>query len=329
MKKKKIIITGGAGFIGSHIAERYTQKNAEIIILDNLSTGRLDNIRKFKDKVTFIKCDLSKNGKWNQYFKEAHCVYHLASLADIVPSIEKPIDYYSSNVTSTINVLEACRKYKSKKIVYAASSSCYGIPKNYPTNERDKISPMYPYALTKYLAEEILFHWNKIYKIPSVSLRLFNVYGVRSRTNSTYGAVMGVFFAQKLADKPLTIVGSGNQKRDFVFIDDVVNAFILASRKNINGEIFNIGSGKPKTINYLANLISSKDKIHLPKRPGEPDCTWADITKAKKILGWKPKVKLEDGVIKLVDNISYWKNAPIWNKQSIRKATKKWFEHLK
>ncbi len=329
MKKKKIIITGGAGFIGSHIAERYTQKNVEIIILDNLSTGRLDNIKKFKDKVTFIKCDLSKNGEWKQYFREAHCVYHLASLADIVPSIEKPIDYYSSNVTSTINVLEACRKYKSKKIVYAASSSCYGIPENYPTNEKDKISPMYPYALTKYLSEEILFHWNKIYKIPSVSLRLFNVYGVRSRTNSTYGAVMGVFFAQKLADKPLTIVGSGNQKRDFVFIDDVVNAFVLASRKKINGEIFNIGSGKPKTINYLANLISSKDKIHLPKRPGEPDCTWADITKAKKILGWKPKVKLEDGVKKLIDNISYWKNAPIWNKQSIRKATKKWFEHLK
>jgi len=264
-----------------------------------------------------------------KHFKNANCIYHLASLADIVPSIEKPEDYYKSNVTSTLNVLEACRKYKSNKIVYAASSSCYGIPKKYPTNEKDVIQPMYPYALTKYLGEEILMHWNKVYNIPVVSLRLFNVYGIRSRTNSTYGAVMGVFFAQRLSKKPLTIVGSGKQRRDFVFIDDVVEAFILASRKNVNGEIFNIGSGKPKAINKLASIISNRKKNYLPKRPGEPDCTWADISKAKKMLHWRPKVHLEEGVKHLIENISYWKNAPIWNKKSIKKATKKWFEHLR
>ena len=256
----KIVITGGAGFIGSHIAERYSKSTCEIIILDNLSTGRLANIKSFRKKVTFIKCDLSIKGAWMKHFKNANCIYHLASLADIVPSIEKPEDYYKSNVTSTLNVLEACRKYKSNKIVYAASSSCYGIPKKYPTNEKDVIQPMYPYALTKYLGEEILMHWNKVYNIPVVSLRLFNVYGIRSRTNSTYGAVMGVFFAQRLSKKPLTIVGSGKQRRDFVFIDDVVEAFILASRKNVNGEIFNIGSGKPKAINKLASISKNKLK---------------------------------------------------------------------
>ena len=327
----KIIITGGAGFIGSHIAERYTKlsRNFEIIILDNLSTGRLENIENFKDKVTFVKCDLSKKGKWKSYFKKASYVFHIASLADIVPSIEKPEDYFESNVTSTLNVLEACRKYKCKKIIYAASSSCYGIPKKYPTNEKELVKPMYPYALTKYLGENLIMHWNKVYNIPAVSLRLFNVYGTRSRTNSTYGAVMGVFFAQKLSNKPLTIVGSGNQKRDFIYISDVVDAFILASKKNISGEVINIGSGKPRTIKELANLICSNKKSNLPKRPGEPDCTWANIYKANKLLGWKPKVKLEIGVNHLIKNICYWKNAPVWNKRSIKKATKSWFKHLK
>ncbi len=325
----KIIITGGAGFIGSHIAERYTKSASKIVILDNLSTGRLDNISDFNKKVTFVNCNLSLKGKWVKYFKNAKYVFHLASLADIVPSIEKPEDYYKSNVTSTLNVLEASKKYNCKKVIYAASSSCYGVPKKYPTNEKDKIDPMYPYALTKYLGEQLLMHWSKVYKIPVVSLRLFNVYGIRSRTNSTYGAVMGVFFAQRLSRKPLTIVGNGKQKRDFVYIDDVVNAFVLAAKKNISGEIFNIGSGKPKTINKLASLISKSKNVYLPKRPGEPDCTWADISKAKKLLGWHPKVELDKGVSKLIDNISYWKNAPVWNKKSIEKATKKWFEHLK
>ena len=327
----KIIITGGAGFIGSHIAEKYAKSSpkTKIIILDNLSTGRLDNISTFKKNVVFIKCDLSVMGAWIKYFDKATYVYHIASLADIVPSIEKPKDYFESNVTSTLNVLEACRKYNCKKIIYAASSSCYGIPKKYPTKENEKINPMYPYALTKYLGENLLMHWSKVYNIPVVSLRLFNVYGIRSRTNSTYGAVMGVFFAQKISKKPLTIVGSGRQKRDFVFIDDVVEAFILASKKNVNGEIFNIGSGTPRSINELANLISENKKIHLPKRPGEPDCTWANISKAKKLLGWKPKTNLETGVKHLINNISYWKNAPVWNKNSIKKATKTWFKQLK
>ena len=195
----KIIITGGAGFIGSHIAERYTKftsSASEIIILDNLSTGRLENIKSFKKKVTFIKCDLSKKGPWMRHFKNTKYVFHMASLADIVPSIEKPEEYFKSNVTSTLNILEASREYKCKKIIYAASSSCYGIPKKFPTKENDPINPMYPYALTKYIGEQLLMHWNKVYNIPVVSLRLFNVYGIRSRTNSTYGAVMGVFFAQ-------------------------------------------------------------------------------------------------------------------------------------
>ena len=203
----KIIITGGAGFIGSHLAEKLCKKN-KVIIIDNLSTGRLKNIETFKNKALFVKADISKNSlKWIKHFKGVDKVFHFAALADIVPSIQKPEDYYKSNVNGTLNILETCRKYKVKKIVYAASSSCYGIAKEVPTTEKAKIDTQYPYALTKYLGERLIIHWSKVYKLNCTSLRLFNVYGPRSRTSGTYGAMFGVFLAQKIANKPFTIVG--------------------------------------------------------------------------------------------------------------------------
>ena len=171
-----------------------------------------------------------------------------------------------------------------KKLVYSASSSCYGIPKKYPTSENELLSPQYPYALTKKLGEDIVMHWSKIYKIPSVSLRLFNVYGTRSRTSGTYGAMFGVFLAQKLKNKPFTIVVSGNQCRDFTFVTDVVDAFILAGfKKKSMNEIFNVGSGIPVSVNKIASLLKGK-KIYIPKRPGEPFKTFADISRIKSKL---------------------------------------------
>ena len=266
----KYIVTGGAGFIGSHLIEKLLKKNKKVIVIDNLSTGRFENIKKFKTQIKFIKADISKKGKWQKTITKNCCIFHLAAVADIVPSIKFPQKYFEANVKGTLNLLEACKDKKIKKIVYAASSSCYGIPKKYPTSENELLSPQYPYALTKKLGEDIVMHWSKIYKIPSVSLRLFNVYGTRSRTSGTYGAMFGVFLAQKLKNKPFTIVGNGNQKRDFTYVTDVVDAFVAASKSKIKCEIFNVGSGKTVSVNKIVQLLGGK-KIFIKKRPGEPD----------------------------------------------------------
>ena len=324
----KFLITGGAGFIGSNLLEKLLELNHEVTVLDNFSTGRIENIIKYNKNFKLIKADISKKGSWEKSFKNKDVIFHLAGLADIVPSITKPDVYYKSNVTGTYNVMQACRLNNVRKIIYTASSTCYGIPKKFPTKESEKIDCKFPYALTKRMGEEIVMHWSKVYNIQSVSLRLFNVYGIKSRTSGSYGAVFGVFLAQKISNKPFTIVGNGKQTRDFTYVSDVVEAMIIAANSKISNEIINIGSGKTYSINNLVELIGGK-RIYIPKRPGEPDCTWADISKAKKILKWKPKISLEDGVKILLKNIHYWDNAPLWNKNSIKKVTKDWFRYLK
>ena len=327
MSKNHTLITGGAGFIGSHLVDAILREGDEVIVIDNFSTGRIENLNHVIDKIELVECDISQPGDWQDYFNRVDKVFHLAALADIVPSIEKPNDYYRSNVNGTFNILEACRKHNVKKIIYSASSSCYGIPDEYPTNETAEIRPQYPYALTKYLGEELVMHWCQVFKLSAVSLRFFNVYGPRSRTSGTYGAVFGVFLAQKLANKPFTIVGDGAQTRDFTFVSDVVNAICIAAESDISGEIINIGSDNTCSVNRLVELLGG-DVVYIPKRPGEPDCTWGDISKAKKLLNWQPEVSFEKGVSILLENIDYWREAPVWDKNSIAKATKKWFEYL-
>jgi UDP-glucose 4-epimerase len=328
----KCIVTGGAGFIGSHLVEALLKNKNKVIVLDNLTTGREVNIKNFKkDKnFYFFKTDISKEGKWVNLFNNADYVFHIAALADIVPSIQKPKKYFDSNVVGTLNVLEACKKYKVKKIIYSASSSCYGIPDNYPTNENSQIRTLYPYALTKYMGEQLICHWGSLYKIPYMSLRFFNVYGTRSRTSGTYGAVFGVFLAQKLAKKPFTVVGDGKQTRDFTYVTDVVAALVNAAYSKKKNEIINIGSGKPTSVNQLIKYIDKNNKIvFVPKRPGEPDCTHANILKAKKILKWSPRINIKQGVDKILKEIDYWKFAPVWTKNKIYLATKDWFKFLK
>ncbi len=324
----KILVTGGAGFIGSHLVEKLVKSGHKVTVIDNLSTGRLENIKKLLKKIKFIKSDLSKDQKLITYFKKIKVVYHLAALADIVPSIEDPYQYFHSNVLGTLNVLKACQKNNVKKIVYTASSSCYGIPKKFPTTEKEIISTEYPYALTKRLGEELLLHWSKVYRINATSLRLFNVYGTRSRTSGTYGAMFGVFLAQKIKKKPFTVVGDGSQKRDFTYVTDVVDALVKASIYKKTGEIFNVWSGKPVSVNKIVKLLGG-NIINIPKRPGEPNITNADISKIRKKLGWKPKISIDKGICILKENISYWKNAKVWSPKQIRVATKRWFKYLK
>lgn len=329
MKKSIAIVTGGCGFIGSHLADNLIKLNYEVVVIDNLSVGRKENISQLNEnsKFTFVDADISNFDLIEPIFKGADLVFHLAALADIVPSIENPTEYYKSNVNGTFNVLQACRKHKVKKIIYAGSSSCYGIPDEYPTKETASIRPQYPYALTKNIGEQLVMHWCQLYNLPSVSLRFFNVYGPRARTSGTYGAVFGVFLAQKLANKPYTVVGDGNQTRDFTFVSDVVSAIIAAAESDLSGEIINIGSNNTYSINRLVELLGG-EVTYIPKRPGEPDCTWADITKATQLLNWEPKVSLEEGVDILLNNMEYWADAPLWDESSIAKATKSWFKYL-
>lgn len=300
------------------------------MVMDNLSTGRLENLaqQRTNRNLNFIEADISEFDKIPPYFKNIDIVFHLAALADIVPSIVNPRDYYKFNVSGTMNVVEASRLSGVKKLIYAASSSCYGIPDTYPTSETAKIQPRYPYALTKFLGEQIVLHWGMVYHLPVISLRLFNVYGPRSRTSGAYGAVLGVFLAQKLNDKPFTIVGDGNQRRDFIYVSDVVEGFLKAAFSEIKNEVFNLGSGSPQNINKLVSLLGGKKTVHIPKRPGEPDCTWADISKIKRMLGWQPKVSFEEGIRMILENIDYWKDAVVWTPEKIEEATKEWFRYL-
>jgi len=325
----KTIVTGGAGFMGSHLAELLLEKGHSVLVLDNFITGRPENLAHLKDNpnLKLVQCDVSEFEKIKDYFKDIDWVFHLAALADIVPSVAEPLKYFKNNVDGTISVLEASRQAGVKRFIYAASSSCYGGAEILPTPEEAQIKPEYPYALTKYIGEQIVLHYFKLYKLPIVSLRLFNVYGPRSRTSGTYGAVFGIFLAQKLAKKPYTIVGDGNQTRDFTFVKDVVRAFLKASESDISGEIFNVGSGNTYSVNRIVGFLGGS-VIHIPKRPGEPDCTFADISKIKSQLRWQPKITLEEGIKILLDNINYWRGAPVWTPESIAKATKEWFRIL-
>lgn len=329
IKKDIAIVTGGAGFIGSHLVDLLLKKKYEVRVIDNFLGGRLQNLEHNKNnkKLKFKKIDINKIFYKDKIFKNVKYIFHLAGIGDIVPSIENPSKYMFSNVQGTVNLLEAARFTKVKKFVYAASSSCYGIC-NKRTSENEKINPQYPYALSKNLGEQAVLNWYKVYNLPANSIRIFNAYGPRVRTSGAYGAVFGVFFKQRLKNKPLTIIGNGNQKRDFIYVTDVAEAFLKAATTSHNGEIFNLGNDKPQSINKLARLIGGK-KVFIPDRPGEPKKTWANTSKIKRMLKWKPKIKFEEGVKLMLDQIKSWEKAPLWTPKTIKIATKTWFKYLK
>ena len=324
----KVLVTGGAGFIGSNLVDKLVNLSHEVVVLDNCSTGRLSNLKKVKNKIKFVNIDITTSNKnLENYFNKVDWVFHLAGLADIVPSIINPTEYFSTNVLGTFNVLEASKNADIKKFIYAASASCYGIPKKYPTDEKSEIDTKYPYALTKFLGEQLVLHWGKVYDQPNISLRFFNTYGPRSRTTGAYGAVFGIFLAQKIAKKPLTIVGDGNQTRDFIHVFDLVEATVKAAELGKNKEIYNVASGKETSVNYIAELIGG-DKVSIPKRPGEPDRSLADISKIKSELKWQPKISINKGVEMLLNDVNDWKDAPVWTPKTIEEATKVWFKYL-
>lgn len=325
----KSVVTGGCGFIGSHMVDLLLSEGHEVVAIDDLSSGRLENLAHHKGSpgLRVVHADVAEVAAILPAFAGARWVFHFAARGDIVPSIERPRDYLHANVMGTLGALEAARAAGVERFVYSASSSCYGIPDLYPTPETAAIRTEYPYALSKHLGEQMALHWGKVYRLPVVSLRYFNVYGPRSRTSGAYGAVFGVFLAQKLAGHPFTVVGDGTQARDFVYVTDVARANLLAARGDCLQEAFNVGAGAPQSVNQLVELLGG-DVVHVPRRPGEPDRTHADITKIRQALGWRPTVPFEAGVRAMLDAIDGWRGAPLWTVQKIDEATRSWFRYL-
>ena len=323
------VVTGGAGFIGGHMVDLLLERRFTVRVIDSLVGGRLENLKHHEGnpRLEVHVEDLRNVQPDSPIFAGADYVFHFAGIGDIVPSIERPTEYMSANVMGTVHALEAARAAGVKKFVYAASSSCYGLASELPTTERAVINTEYPYALSKYQGEQAVLHWGQVYHLPVVSIRIFNAYGPRSKTTGAYGAVFGVFLAQKLKGKPFTVVGDGRQRRDFVFATDLARAFLAAAESERQQEIYNVGAGNPQPVNRLVELLGG-EVVYVPKRPGEPDCTWADITKIQAELGWAPQVSFEDGVAEMVKRIDYWREAPVWDPASIERATKTWFTML-
>jgi UDP-glucose 4-epimerase len=322
------VVTGGAGFIGSHMVDLLLDRGFEVRVIDNLVGGHRANLKHHESNPR-LAChwqDIRQLEPASAAFDGARFVFHFAGIGDIVPSIERPIEYMETNVQGTVRVLECARHAGVEKFVYAASSSCYGLAAT-PTREDHPIKPQYPYALSKYQGEQASFHWHAVYGLPVNSICIFNAYGTRVRTTGAYGAVFGVFLRQKLAGKPFTVVGDGTQTRDFVYASDVATAFLAAAETRIDGERFNVGAGHPQSVNRLVELIGG-DVVYVPKRPGEPDCTFADIGKITRMLGWKPVVAFEDGVGRMIRDMEHWRDAPLWDPESIAVATRTWFKYL-
>jgi len=326
---KTVLITGGAGFIGSHTVDKFLKHNYKVKIIDNLSGGREENIQhhvKNKNLDVEIK-DIRKVKKNWSFLKDVDYVIHFAGIGDIVPSINNPKKYISNNFHGTLNLLEVFRSLRIKKFVYAASSSCYGLAST-PTSENHPIDLQHPYALSKYLGEQVCLNYANSYKIPVNSIRIFNAYGTRSKTSGAYGAVFGVFLKQILSNAPLTVVGDGNQSRDFIYVTDLSNAFYKAATTKLTKKIWNVGSSNPQKINNLVKLLNYNNIIYIPDRPGEPRITHANINLIKKDLNWSPKISLKKGIKEMLKNIDYWKSAPLWTKSKINNATKNWFRNL-
>lgn len=328
MTSSVAIVTGGAGFIGSHMVDVLMERGYVVRVIDNLTGGHESNLAHHASEPRLSTewvdiCSLEPDAS---VFRDARFVFHFAGIGDIVPSIVAPTEYMSTNIQGTVRVLECARAVGVEKFVYAASSSCYGLAE-VPTREDHPITPQYPYALSKYQGEQAALHWYQVYKLPVNSIRIFNAYGTRVRTTGAYGAVFGVFLKQKLAGQPFTVVGDGTQSRDFIYASDVARAFLMAAESQIAGEVFNLGANDPQSVNRLVELLGG-DIVYVPKRPGEPDCTWADTSHIRQRLNWLPEIEFEKGVGLMMAEIQRWQEAPLWDPSSIEEATKDWFKYL-
>ncbi len=328
----RVLVTGAAGFIGFHLVQELLARGHDVIGIDDGSTASLRPVDDLLGD-NFIPVDISNerslsgavDGKLAT--RRVDCIYHLAAKASIVPSVRHPDTYHAVNVTGTLNMLMLARAYGISRFVYAASGSCYGIPSELPTTELCPVKPLYPYALTKLIGEEYVFHLSRLYGIQAVSLRLFNVFGPRMCLTGGYGGLFSIILPQKFNDAPVVIIGDGGQRRDFVFVTDVAKAFCLAGEHATMQGVFNVGRGQSVSINDILKLLQvSKDDIqYLPDRPGEPRVTIADTGKIQS-FGWYPSVSFERGLDAMLEDQARWKSAPVWTRQAIVEAQRQWYE---
>ena len=292
----KLIVTGGAGFIGSHLADKLVELGHEVIVIDNLMLGKKEFVNK---KAKFVQADIRDYKEIVPYFKGVEAVFHLAAEPRLPLSIEDPITTHEINVTGTLNILEAARQAKVKKMIFTSSCAAYGNIKTLPIKESDEMLPLSPYGLHKLMGEKYCQLFSTLYGIDTVCLRYFNVYGSRKTGQGSYPLVIPAFLQQKKDGKPMTVIGTGKDTRDYVHVSDVVQANILAWKSKIKkGEAINIGSGKEVSVNEIAKLIGGAT-IKLPPRPGDMKRAKADNKLAKKLLNWQPTVGLEEGIKQL------------------------------
>ena len=292
----KYVVVGGAGFIGSHIVDKLVEQNHEVIIIDNLSTGKMENVNP-KASVEYIDIsNVNECPNMVEIMSGADALFLLAAKARVQPSIENPVEYETNNTIGTLNVLKCASDAGVRRVVYSASSSAYGNTEKLTSVESDPINPMSPYGAQKYYGEVMCKMFSEVYGLETVSLRYFNIYGERQNVGGAYAMVIGIFADQKLRGEVMTINGDGEQRRDFTYVGDVVNANILASQseKVGNGEVINIGNGDNRSINDIADMIGG-ERIH--REPViEPKETLADNSLAEELLGWKPTQNIEDWV---------------------------------
>jgi len=307
LKGKRILVTGGAGFIGSHIVDRLVEEGASVVILDNLCSGKIENIVQHKGKVKLIQKDLRDDAALSEALEGIELVSHQAALRSVPKSMERPLEYHDVNVTATLRLFLKAKEKGIRRIAFASSSSVYGERFDFPEKESDCVKPISPYAATKLIDEHYAYLFSKQFSLGVVGLRYFNVYGPRQSLDDEYAVVIPKFITCILEGKNPPIYGDGEQERDFTYVENVVDANILALTKaDVEGEVFNIGNGAPNSVNGLLkslNKIMNKNisATYLPIRAGDVRKTHSDISKAAKLLGWKPKIGFEQGLEKAVE----------------------------
>ncbi len=302
MTSRTVLVTGGGGFIGSHVAERLVREGDRVRVLDNFATGNRENLAPFLDDVDLVEGDIQSYERVHNAVSGCDFVFHIAALPSVPRSLQDPLTSNASNVIGTLNLLLAARDAGVRRVVYASSSSVYGANPELPKREANLPMPIAPYAVSKLAGEGYCGSFNQVYGLETVALRYFNVYGPRQDPRSQYAAVIPSFIDAFLDGEPPVIFGDGEQSRDFTYVDDVVDANLMAGRADgVAGETFNVARGQRATLNEMVGLLrdltgSDLEPIHADPRPGDVRDSEADITRARERLGWTPRTDLATGL---------------------------------
>lgn len=299
-----VTVFGGAGFIGSNLVDELLVAGHEVLVVDNFSEGKMENLARWKNnpKLEVLRGDVRDFDTCRRACDHRDWVFHLAAMSRIQPSITDPLLAWHQNIIGTGNVLEACRQGEVKRVVYSASSSAYGQRNTPPLKEGMPTDCLNPYSLSKKVGEEMMEIYRKLYGLSTVSLRYFNVFGPRHQEEGSYATVIAIFRRQKRLGQPLTVVGTGEKRRDFTFVGDIVRANMLAVMNKDAVGTFNVGTGKNYSINDVADLVlDSKDHTdgsvtHIADRPAEALVTLADYSRIRETLGWQPQISLKQGL---------------------------------